>query len=159
MLFNWTRSRHSTCDWLQIKFIYALQTKSVSTPTERSFFVNRGCHNPSFAFRVHVIDRIYPGAWHSVKHKSWSTNIWQKIFLHGFFPKSLSTWIFKKHRKDAWLVKFSVRCVTMLHKMRLERCAICHESTNNLIRVEDYNTLKSNVINILEMYEEISNKL
>lgn len=43
--------------------------------------------------------------------------------------------------------------------MWLERCVICHESTNTLIRVEDNDTLKSNALNILEMHEEIPNEL
>ena len=43
--------------------------------------------------------------------------------------------------------------------MWLERCAICHESTNTLIRVEGHNTLKSNALIILEMYEELPNEL
>ena len=81
-------------------------------------------------------------------------NLW-----HGVFTKSLSTCVFKKHRKYAWLVKFSVRCIVVLHKMWLERCAICHESTNTIIRVEHHNTLKSNVLNIYEVHDELPNEL
>ena len=47
----------------------------------------------------------------------------------------------------------------MLHKMWLERCAICHESINTIIRVEDHNTLQSNVLNILEVHNELPNEL
>ena len=79
--------------------------------------------------------------------------------LHSVFPKSLSTLMFKKHRKDTWLVKFSVRCIIVLHKMWLERRAICHQSTNATIRVEDHNAIKSNVLNILEVHEEFLNEL
>ena len=43
--------------------------------------------------------------------------------------------------------------------MWLERCVICNEMTNTIIRVEDHNTLKCNVSNILEVHEELPNEL
>ena len=43
--------------------------------------------------------------------------------------------------------------------MWTERCAMCYESTNTVIREEDHNTLKSNVLSILESYEELPNVL
>ena len=52
-----------------------------------------------------------------------------------------------------------MRSVSALHKIWLERFAICRASTNTLIRVKDHNTLKSNVLNILEMREELPNEL
>ena len=43
--------------------------------------------------------------------------------------------------------------------MWLERCEIFHESTNTITRAEDHNALKSNVLNILEVHEELPNEL
>ena len=37
--------------------------------------------------------------------------------------------------------------------MWTERCEICHESTNTVIREEDHNTLNSNVSNIIETHD------
>ena len=39
-------------------------------------------------------------------------NIW-----HGVFPKYFSTWVFKNHREDSWLGKYSVICMSALHKI------------------------------------------
>ena len=50
-------------------------------------------------------------------------------------------------------------CIVALHAMWLERCGICHESTNTIIRARDYNTLKSNVLNTLESCVELPNEL
>ena len=36
---------------------------------------------------------------------------------------------------------------------------ICHESTNNITRVEDHNALRKNVLIMLGMHEELPNEL
>ena len=46
-----------------------------------------------------------------------------------------------------------------MHALSLERCEICHENTTTMTKAEDHNTLKSNVLNILESHEELSNAL
>ena len=49
--------------------------------------------------------------------------------------------------------------MSVLHKTWLERYVICHERTNNVIRVENHNTLRSNVLKNLDMHDELPNEL
>ena len=81
-------------------------------------------------------------------------NMW-----HGIFPVSLSSWVLQTHRKDAWLHKFSHKCVSTLHDIWTERCAIIHESTKETIRVEDHETLQHNVTHILQSQTDLSPNL
>ena len=43
--------------------------------------------------------------------------------------------------------------------MWIERCEICHESTNMMIRAEDRDILKINVANMLESHTKLPNTL
>ena len=81
-------------------------------------------------------------------------NLW-----HGLFPKSFCTWVFNKHRKESWISKFSALCILALHKMWIERCSICHESTSSRIRIEDHETLQTNVENIFDTHETLPPEL
>ena len=81
-------------------------------------------------------------------------NLW-----HGMFPVSLSSWILQTHRKEAWLQKFTIKCVLTLHDIWTERCTIIHESTKETIRVEDYDTLQQNVSNILHSQIDLPSTL
>ena len=87
-------------------------------------------------------------------HRFDRSNIWQ-----GIFPKSLSDWISYKHRKEAWLGKFSIKCILALRTMWIERCDICHKSNNTMIRAEDHDVLKLNIANALESHAELPNTL
>ena len=79
----------------------------------------------------------------------------RKNLWHGNFPKSLSNWILQEHRTDAWLDKFSIKCILALHEIWAECCAICHESTTEIIRAEDHESLKHDTVNVLESYAEL----
>jgi hypothetical protein len=81
-------------------------------------------------------------------------NLW-----HGIFSKSFSGWIYQEHRTDAWLGKFSIKCILSLHEMWIEFCTICHECTTAMIRAEYYDSLKCNVVNILETHSELPSTL
>lgn len=71
------------------------------------------------------------------------------------FPKSLSDWIAQKYKCDAWLVKFSSKCILALHEIWAECCTICHESTTEMIRAEDHETLQINVANALKTHPDL----
>ena len=69
-------------------------------------------------------------------------NFGRRNLWHGMFPKSFSDWIFKKHREEAWISKYSYICVLTLHQMWIEGCSLCHERNFSRIRIEYQETLQ-----------------
>ena len=82
------------------------------------------------------------------------TNVWYCIL-----PKSFRTWVFNNHRKEAWLSKIGTLCMEALHKMWIERCAMCHESTNKRIRIEDHGTFMCSTENTFDTHEVLPKEL
>ena len=68
----------------------------------------------------------------------------KRNLLYSFIHKSFSVYIFNKHREEVWIYKFICLCAIALHKMRIERCSIFHESTFSRIKKEHHETLKNN---------------
>ena len=67
--------------------------------------------------------------------------------------------MFNKHRNEAWLSKFDALRIEALHKMLIERCETCHETTKNRIRIEVHETLMSNAKKKFNTHESLPKEL